>query len=83
MRAPARSAMLIASFQVQGFTDPVDIRRELTVRRGMAREGMVQPVMAQDLMVRHLLDQDLMDHAFMVQRANRAHMVQTLRDRPE
>jgi hypothetical protein len=80
--------MLIASFQVQGFTDPADIRREHTVRRAMAREGMVQPVMAQDLMdqdlmARHLLDQDLMDHAFMVQRANRAHMVQTLRDRPE
>jgi hypothetical protein len=82
MRAPARSAMPIASFQVRGFTVPVDIRQDVMVRGAMVQRAMVQRVMDQGPMDQDPMDQDLMDHAFLVQRANRARIIQMLR-RPE
>jgi hypothetical protein len=65
--------MPIASFQVRDSTVPVDILREVTVQEGTVREVTVRQVMVQEVM----------DHAFMVQGANHALMVQMLRGRPE
>jgi hypothetical protein len=78
MRAPARSAMPIALFLVRDSTVLVDILRAVMVQEVMVQEVMVQEDTLRQVMAQMVMDQEVIAQALMVQRANRAAMVQTL-----